>query len=486
MQSARAMQGALDGKGQLKRLCLQKEVQKKRATYALAAETTKCMKVLDDLLDQSGFYASNATFWPCLARVMCYDVLFGTGLKGNVKTGPGYAVKKHSSRLKKVLAEVLKKKKLENPKDLISKNTVRIPIYLRVNSLLAKVEEVVAAFEKEGWTQVEPSPEALLEAAKAPPPVKRKRSNAEPEEDAEVKRSKEASGKKGKKKKSKKAAAEEEEEDNSPSSNKRKIFYRDPTLTGLLVFPPSAKFALVNHRLMKTSRVVIQDKASCLPPYILLHCLEMTSILNVPKGEEPKPAAGTSIMGPVLDATAAPGNKTSILSALSNGRRPIVAVEKDSERVEILKERLEKMGASARVNVVNRSFLDIFPHEFPNIEGIMLDPSCSGSGIVDRIEATPKSKEEEDKRIAGLASFQTAMIQHAMTFPAVRRIVYSTCSVNQQENEEVIREVFNDEAIKANWVIADIMPGTWGSRALPLFQDSQNCIRYELLLLLIY
>eukprot|EP01064_Diplonema_japonicum_P017812 TRINITY_DN2616_c0_g1_i1.p1 TRINITY_DN2616_c0_g1~~TRINITY_DN2616_c0_g1_i1.p1 ORF type:complete len:548 (+),score=186.54 TRINITY_DN2616_c0_g1_i1:205-1848(+) len=474
MQAARAIQGSLDGKGQLKRLCLQKDVQKKRATYAVAAETSKHMPILDEILKVSGFYGDNATFWPCLARVMVYDTLFGSGLKGNLKTGPGYAVKKHTSKMKNVMNEMMKKRKLTEPSQLIAKTAPpRIPIYVRVNTLVAEPETVIEAFKADGWKMLEtPDAQVLLDAAKPQKDAKRKRSVKEAEEEPETKKQK-VDGKKKKVSKKKAAAAQEAAEEEDPAVN-RKIFYRDPTLTSLLVFPPSAKFYLVNHNVLKTNKAVIQDKASCLPPYLLLHCLEMNSLLDK---ENDEATAGTTFMGPVLDATAAPGNKTSLLAALSRGRRPIIAVERDEERAVVLKERLKAMKAD-KVEVLVQSFLDCMPEDYPNVEGILLDPSCSGSGIVDRIElSAAKTKEEEVERVEALAEFQSRMVLHAMTFPSVRRIVYSTCSINQTENEDVVRTVINNEDVKGKWGLADVMPGTWSTRALPVLQDAQHCIR---------
>eukprot|EP01063_Lacrimia_lanifica_P009641 TRINITY_DN1657_c0_g2_i1.p2 TRINITY_DN1657_c0_g2~~TRINITY_DN1657_c0_g2_i1.p2 ORF type:complete len:631 (+),score=329.93 TRINITY_DN1657_c0_g2_i1:58-1950(+) len=484
-QAARAMQASEEGKGQLKQLCLQKEVQKKRATYAVAAEAAKHVKVVDGLLKESGFYEANPTFWPNLARVMVYDALFGTGLKGEVRKGAGYAVKKHLARIKRSLHELMKKQKVASPQELIAKKKPRIPIYVRVNTVVTTVNDVIAAFVASGWRQMEaPDPAAVLEAGKAQhysESDKRKRA-ADGDDEPEAKRQKDESGKavkKGKKKKGKKGA--EDAAPAVPQGHDRKVFYRDPMLTSLLVFPPSSKFALIKHDVIRTHKAVIQDKASCLPPYVLLHCLPMVSALDRENPEEP--TAGTTVMGPVLDATSAPGNKTSLLAALSRGKRQVYAVEKDEGRAELLQKRLTDFK-SPKVEVINRSFLDILPEEYPQVEGILLDPSCSGSGIVDRVcddnlkTKQAGEKEEDEKRLQRLADFQFDMIRHAMTFLNVRRIVYSTCSIHRQENEEVVQRVMDADADEdGRWQLADIMPGTWGNRALPVFQNAQHCIR---------
>lgn len=45
------------------------------------------------------------------------------------------------------------------------------------------------------------------------------------------------------------------------------------------------------------------------------------------------------------------------------------------------------------------------------------------------------------------------MLKHAMSFRSVKRIAYSTCSVHEQENEQVVRAVMNDE-----WQLVTALP----------------------------
>lgn len=47
-------------------------------------------------------------------------------------------------------------------------------------------------------------------------------------------------------------------------------------------------------------------------------------------------------------------------------------------------------------------------------------------------------EEKDEARLASLASFQLKCLNHALRFPGLKRLVYSTCSVHAQENEEVV------------------------------------------------
>ena len=59
----------------------------------------------------------------------------------------------------------------------------------------------------------------------------------------------------------------------------------------------------------------------------------------------------------------------------------MIAVERDAARCETLRTMLTKSGADNFVEVINGDFLKIDPSEYENVEYILLDPTCSGSGM---------------------------------------------------------------------------------------------------------
>ena len=81
-------------------------------------------------------------------------------------------------------------------------------------------------------------------------------------------------------------------------TGRRKAFQRDQHITDLLSFHPSTSFN--DSPLLDSGKIILQDKASCFPAVIL------------------SPPAHENAY--VIDATAAPGNKTTLLSALMRGR----------------------------------------------------------------------------------------------------------------------------------------------------------------------
>ncbi|KAJ7510374.1 S-adenosyl-L-methionine-dependent methyltransferase [Mycena galericulata] len=232
-----------------------------------------------------------------------------------------------------------------------------------------------------------------------------------------------------------------------------KGFAKDEHIPNLLLFPPQMTFH--DDAAYKSGKIILQDKASCFPAVVLA-----------------PPASKEAV---VIDATAAPGNKTTHLSALMRNIGTLYAFERDRKRFGTLTMMLARAGCK-NVQPLNSDFLTIDPSDpkFAKVSHILLDPSCSGSGIVNRLDHLLETEEENqealDDRLNKLASFQLMMIKHAMKFPKVSRIVYSTCSIHAVENEGVASAaLLSDEAKVGTFRLAskeDVLP-TWHRRGIP-------------------
>lgn len=175
--------------------------------------------------------------------------------------------------------------------------------------------------------------------------------------------------------------------------------------------------------LYEKGEIYLQSLSSMLPPIVL----------DAQAGES------------VLDMTAAPGGKTTQISALSNGKALVTACERDKVRFERLKYNVEKQGAQ-RITLLQTDALKL--DDFFRFDKILLDAPCSGSGILD-LQSYHKISE---KLVQNCALLQEKLLLKALRLlKKGGTMVYSTCSVLKKENEEVLDRVLSK-------TVAEIVP----------------------------
>ncbi|CAH0485631.1 unnamed protein product [Peronospora farinosa] len=383
--------------GGLKSLAYADSTVHKRSSFALVCETLRYKPLLRKLLaalpecHRALKTPKDATEPSALVFVTLYDLLFG---RQKIQGG-GYVKKallQHETAFRAALARLKIKHKVASNEALLPPENrqqhLALPRYVRVNTLLASSEEIEAFTREFGAKQ-------------------------------------------------------------------------DRDVRDLLVLPSGTE--LHEHEMVISGKLVLQDKASCFPAFVL-------------HGEH---TDAKDKQGDVIDACAAPGNKTSHLAMLlqqqdgdgEDGitrKRRVFAFDRSAKRLELLKRRMELAGAAARVQAELQSFLEVPVDDemYRNVRSILLDPSCSGSGMTNRLDhlldiasardtvlepdAGLEYEEETAKRLQLLADFQLEALRKAFSFPQVERVVYSTCSIFQKENEEVVAAALqSDENVHA-------------------------------------
>jgi 16S rRNA (cytosine967-C5)-methyltransferase len=148
------------------------------------------------------------------------------------------------------------------------------------------------------------------------------------------------------------------------------------------------------------------------------------------------PATGAQPGERVLDLCAAPGGKTTHLAALMRDEGELVSVEQHPGRADALRRTCERMGVTCARVVVGDAAAFEGDRRF---DRVLADPPCSGLGT---LQARPDLRwRMTPERIAGLIAEQRAILAAAAR--AVRPggvLVWSTCTLNPAENEELLAE----------------------------------------------
>ncbi|EKJ68080.1 hypothetical protein FPSE_11891 [Fusarium pseudograminearum CS3096] len=297
---------------------------------------------------------------------------------------------------------------------------------------------------------------------------------------------------------------------NEVVTNAGRLIYIDSHVPNLVAI--TAGIDLTKTEAYTSGKIILQDKASCFPAYLL-----------DPRSED----------GDLIDACSAPGNKTTHLAAIVKQHTPefdtpaqtIYAFEKDSRRSQVLHKMVKIAGSDYMTKIgFGQDFMQVKPtaDNYKSVGALLLDPSCSGSGIVGRdsmpdlhlpepysgngktppakpnnrkrkhekVEPAPenvmidddgnetaiKSEKDLETRLEALSSFQLVLLLHAFRFPSAKKITYSTCSVHVQENERVVmRALESDIAKRRGWRILQRKDQVSGMREWPVRGLPEAC-----------
>lgn len=179
---------------------------------------------------------------------------------------------------------------------------------------------------------------------------------------------------------------------------------------------------LINLNCYKDGHIYIQSFSSMLPPLMVDYKNNID----------------------VLDMCSAPGGKTTMIASLTNNGCNIMACEKDKVRTEKLKFNVLKQGAK-KVNVENIDALKL--DDFYKFDIVFLDAPCSGSGTLNKY--TNNGKYFSKKLVENSSQLQTKLLNKAINLTKVGgTIVYSTCSILKQENEDIINSALKTQRVE--------------------------------------
>lgn len=175
----------------------------------------------------------------------------------------------------------------------------------------------------------------------------------------------------------------------------------------------------------------------------------------------------------VLDACAAPGGKTAHI--LESAQVEMVALDKDKQRLDRVAENVQRLGLNAQLLVGDAAEPDDW-WDGQLFHRILADVPCSASGVVRRHPDIKWLRRRKD--IQGFATQQIAILSALWQLLAQDgKLLYATCSVFQQENEQVISAFLAQQSDAVRLPIA--LPDKSSGQLLP--NDLHDGFFYALL-----
>lgn len=174
------------------------------------------------------------------------------------------------------------------------------------------------------------------------------------------------------------------------------------------------KEALISHNLFETGKVVVQDESS------------------IKVGLVASPSPNSS----VLDVCSAPGAKSMHIAAIMNNTGKITSCDVHEHKLNLIEENAKKLGVT-NINVrLADGTKEIYDDLF---DVVIVDVPCSGLGVINH-KSDLKYKMTIDK-IKSINELQKCILENSSKYVKSKgHLVYSTCTINKDENERLIRQ----------------------------------------------
>ena len=202
------------------------------------------------------------------------------------------------------------------------------------------------------------------------------------------------------------------------------LSYKNPDFySDAVILQPNTEPIIKKLEIFEAGEVYLQSLSAMIPPLVL----------DVQPGQD------------VLDMCAAPGGKTSEIVQLTDNRAMVTACEPDKIRFDRLKSNLKRLQCE-RVSVLNLDARKL--DDFLKFDRILLDAPCSGSGTL-RLDQPEKKINFSPKLVSNSAKLQAQLLKKACTLlKRGGRLVYSTCSLLQQENDAQVKSILKDSKMR--------------------------------------
>ena len=143
----------------------------------------------------------------------------------------------------------------------------------------------------------------------------------------------------------------------------------------------------------------------------------------------------------VIDVCSAPGGKAFTVAERMNNSGEVFALDLNNSRVELIKEGAERLGLDIIKAAVNDA--GVYNPDLPKADRVLCDVPCSGFGIIRR---KPEIRYKSLDDIKGLYGIQYNILKTSAEYlKRGGRLVYSTCTLNKNENERIAERFVNED-----------------------------------------
>ena len=174
----------------------------------------------------------------------------------------------------------------------------------------------------------------------------------------------------------------------------------------------------------------------------------------------------------VIDVCSAPGGKSFSIAEEMNNKGTVYSCDLYEQRVSLIKSGAQRLGLSCINAIVNDA--SVFNERLPMADRVLCDVPCSGLGIIGK---KPEIKYKKLDDVKELIPVQKQILDISSRYvKSGGRLVYSTCSVNPNENRRVCDEFLKAHTdFKSVRVLPDIKRTIDEGDYLTLMMHTNNC-----------
>lgn len=160
----------------------------------------------------------------------------------------------------------------------------------------------------------------------------------------------------------------------------------------------------------------------------------------------------------ILDSCAAPGGKTTHIGELLNNTGKVISVDLHSHKVKLINDQVDRLQLNnvETLTYDSRNLEEKFQVE--SFDRILVDAPCTGFGVIRRKPDIKYQKTEDD--IRHLSSIQLKIL--TAVAPLLKQggtLVYSTCTIDEEENSQVVDKFLNDQPLfSQDFTLQDRLP----------------------------